>query len=169
MFIKNQLTENVKLLQKAAILREGEFGAEILLLKRSPDSFSRPSCWDLPGGNSEWPDQNQTSSADLHLGDIKREIFEETSLVIDTNTLNLDKLAHFSTYFDQEKQIFSIICGWLINYDETNQNEIKISDEHQEQAWVKEVDLVNYDFGGVKGAFVLDIIKQAFIKFKNYS
>jgi len=169
MFIKNQLTKNVKLLQKAVIMREGEFGLEALILKRSTNAFSRPSCWDLPGGNSEWPDQDQASSPNLHLGDLKREIFEETSLVVDANTLNLDKLMHFSTYFDSDKQIFTIICGWLINYDSTNRSEIKISDEHQEKAWVKEADLINYDFGGAKGSFILDIIKQAFVKFKNYS
>jgi hypothetical protein len=63
-------------------------------------------------------------------------------------------LVHFSTYFDSDKQIFTVICGWLINYDATNRSEIKISDEHQQQAWVKEADLINYDFGGAKGSFI---------------
>lgn len=169
MFIKNQLTENVKLLQKAVIIRSGEFVKEALILKRSAEAISRPSCWDLPGGNSEWPNQNQVSAANLHLSDLKREIFEETALTIHIDNLNIDKLVHFSTYFESEKQIFTVINGWLVDYANTDQNEIKISSEHQDYLWVSETDLTNYDFGGVKGSFVLDIIKQAFIKFKNYS
>jgi 8-oxo-dGTP pyrophosphatase MutT (NUDIX family) len=165
MFIKNQLTENVKLLQKAVIIRKGEFGKEVLILKRSVDSISRPNCWDLPGGNSEWPEANQSSAANLHLIDLKREVFEETSLIIKLDDLTLANLVHFSTYFDSEKQIFTVIGGWLIDYLNTDQKEIRISSEHQEYIWVSEADLSNYDFGGVKGAFVLDIIKQAFAKF----
>lgn len=169
MFHKHQLTNNVKLLQKAAIIRSQNSDLEVLLLKRSANAQSRSNCWDLPGGNSEWPDQNQISSANLHLGDIKREIFEETGLDVNKDILVLNNLIHFSTYFDSDRKMFTVICGWLIDYFNTDQNTIKISSEHQEQAWVSETDLVNYDFGGVKGAFVLDIIKQAFIKFKNYS
>lgn len=164
MFHKHQLTDNVKLLQKAAIIRQQE-SLEVLLLKRSADAKSRPNCWDLPGGNSEWPEVSQLSAANLHMDDLKREIFEETGLDAQKDVLVLNNLTHFSTYFDSDKQIFTIICGWLVNYDATNQNEIKISDEHQEYMWVKEEDLNAYDFGGVKGTFILDIIKQAFAKY----
>jgi 8-oxo-dGTP pyrophosphatase MutT (NUDIX family) len=169
MFIKNQLTENVKLLQKAAIIREGEFGAEVLLLKRSADSFSRPNCWDLPGGNSEWPTAEQASAADLHLSDISREILEETALQVSENIFGLSKLTHLSTYFDNQRQIFTIIFGWVIDFSLTNQAAIQISNEHQKYVWVTQDNLLNYDFGGDKGAFVLDIIINAFTKFRDYS
>lgn len=161
---KHQLTDNVKLLQKAAIIRQQD-SLEVLLLKRSADAKSRPNCWDLPGGNSEWPEMNQFSVANLHLNDLKREISEETSLNVNEKILILDNLAHFSTYFDSDKQVFTIICGWLIKHSSTDQNMVEISDEHQEYAWVKEVDLPSYDFGGVKGTFILDIIKRAFAKY----
>ena len=164
MFIKHQLTENVKLLQKAVIIRSRDIGREVLILKRSSESVSRPSCWDLPGGNSEWPAENQMSSANLHLTDLQREILEETALTVDINDLSLDKLVHFSTYFESEKQIFTMIAGWLIDYATTDQNEVRISNEHQEYAWVSEADLPNYDFGGAKGSFILDIIQNSFAK-----
>lgn len=161
---QHQLTDRVKLLQKAAIIRQQD-SLEVLLLKRSSDAQSRPNCWDLPGGNSEWPEINQLSAADLHLNDLKREIFEETGLEINKEFLILNNLTHFSTYFDSDKQIFTIICGWLIKNLSHEQNMIKVSNEHQEYAWVSENDLENYDFGGVKGTFILDIIKQAFAKY----
>lgn len=164
MFPKHQLTDRVKLLQKAAIIRQQD-SLEVLLLKRSADAKSRPNCWDLPGGNSEWPQVDQVSIANLHLDDLKREIAEETGLDVHPDILVLDNLTHFSTYFDSDKQMFTVICGWLIDYFSTSQKEIKISNEHQEYAWVKEADLNNYDFGGAKGTFVLDIIKQAFAKY----
>jgi len=165
MFHQHQLTDNVKLLQKAAIIRQQDSHLEVLLLKRSLDAKSRPGCWDLPGGNSEWPAAEQLSVANLHLDDLKREVFEETGLKVNEENLTLGNLTHFSTYFDNDRQIFSIICGWVIDYLSTSQNEIKISDEHQEYAWVKENDLASYDFGGVKGIFILDIIRQAFTKY----
>lgn len=161
---KHQLTDNVKLLQKAAIIRQQD-SLEVLLLKRSADAKSRPNCWDLPGGNSEWPEADQSSVANLHVDDLKREILEETNLSVSGETLTLDSLTHFSTYFDSDKQVFTIICGWLIKHLSTDQNIIKISDEHQEYVWVKEADLNDYDFGGVKGVFILDIIKKAFVKY----
>ncbi|MBU1033500.1 NUDIX domain-containing protein [Patescibacteria group bacterium] len=161
---KHQLTENVKLLQKAAIIRQLNSNPEVLLLKRSSDSKSRPNCWDLPGGNSEWPDTIQSSKANLHLNDITREITEETGLVVAEKSFSLDKLSHLSTYFDVNKQVYTMICGWLVDFLSTDQKEIQTSDEHQEYAWVSEAELSNYDFGGESGTFVLDIIKKSFAK-----
>ncbi len=168
MAAKQQLTDNVKLLQKAAIIRQGEFSSEVLLLQRNSSSISRPNCWDLPGGNSEWPALQQTSAANLHLADISREIFEETALEVSENIFDLSKLTHFSTYFDSQQQIFTIICGWGIDFSLTNQAAIQISSEHQKYAWVTQTNLANYDFGGDRGAFVLDIATNAFAKFKDH-
>ncbi|AKM81134.1 MAG: hypothetical protein UT13_C0001G0173 [Candidatus Pacebacteria bacterium GW2011_GWF2_38_9] len=161
---KHQLTENVKLLQKAAIIRQGESFAEVLLLKRNISSLSRPNCWDLPGGNSEWPAVDQNSAANLHLNDITREITEETGLVVDEKSFSLDKLSHLSTYFDVDKQVYTMICGWFVDFSATDQKEIQTSDEHQEYTWVSEAELSNYDFGGESGAFLLDTIRKSFAK-----
>lgn len=164
MFPKHQLTENVKLLQKAAIIRQSDSGLEVLLLQRSENALSRPNCWDLPGGNSEWPEQSQISAANLHVRDIKREIQEETALEVPESAFDLNKLVHFSTYFDSEKQVFTVICGWLVIFSSPNQTEIQISSEHQNYIWASPANLANYDFGGDSGSFVLDTIQKSFAK-----
>lgn len=165
MSLKHQLTTQVKLLQKAAIIRTQEGEVQVLLLKRSPDALSRPNCWDLPGGNSEWPATDQLSAADLHLADLAREVEEETALQVVPSAFQLDQLTHFSTFFDADKQIFTIIAGWAIDFAKTDQNEIQISSEHQDFAWVRASEFEQYDFGGDKGFFVVDIVKNAFSKF----
>ncbi len=162
--MQHQLTENVKILQKVAILRHNGETPEILLLQRSVNALSRPSSWDLPGGNSEWPSAEQLSATNLHLDDISREITEETGLDVIQSNFPLDQLVHFSTYFDSEKQIYTIICGWVLDFSSTSQTEIVISDEHQNYAWVSIDGLSNYDFGGEKGEFVLEIARAAFLK-----
>ena len=144
MSIKSQLTENVKILQKAVVIRNSDSVPEVLLLKRSADTISRPSCWDLPGGNSEWP-KEQASFANLHLQDIKREIFEETSLVVASALFQLD------------------------NFALTNRADIQISHEHQQYLWIKEQDIANYDVGGQKGVFISDMVQKAFAKFNHCS
>jgi 8-oxo-dGTP pyrophosphatase MutT (NUDIX family) len=166
MFLPHQLTSNVKLLQKAAIIRHQDGEAQVLLLKRSQDALSRPNCWDLPGGNSEWPAEDQGSAANLHLADLAREVQEETALQIEQSDLTLTKLTHFSTFFDADKQMFTVIAGWMIDFAKTAQNQIQISTEHQDFAWVSAADLVQYDFGGEKGRFVVNIIQQAFAKYQ---
>ena len=161
-FYKHQLTENVKLLQKAAIIRNNNGQREVLILQRTADSTSRPNCWDLPGGNSNWPKDLDSSAANLHQADITREIEEETSLKTDPKNFTLDNLAHFSTYFEQSKQIFTVICGWKLAASATDGAEVQLSDEHQAFEWVTAEDLSNYDFGGDKGKFVVDTILKSF-------
>jgi 8-oxo-dGTP pyrophosphatase MutT (NUDIX family) len=155
------LTEKVKLLQKVALLHEGK----VLLLKRSAQEYSRPSCWDLPGGNSEWPTEITTSTVDLHKADIVREIFEETKLQTDPNNFSEKNLIFFRTFFQADKQIFSVICGWVLTA--TNQvtafspDQVILSDEHTEFAWVPLADLGQYDMGAT-GTFITTIIENAF-------
>lgn len=162
---KHQLTDQVKLLQKAAIVRQNNSNLEVLLLQRSNDAKSRPGAWDLPGGNSEWPKANQASAANLHLTDLSREIHEETGLVVAEGAFTLKLPVHFSTYFDSQKQIYTVICGWLLDLTATDQAAIKISAEHQAYVWAAGIDLPNYDFGGESGTFVLDIIQKALLDF----
>lgn len=165
MSLKHQLTDQVKLLQKVAIIRLNQGELEVLLLKRSADALSRPNCWDLPGGNSEWP--ASSSRADLHLNDLVRELSEETALQVLPAVFAKQLPTYFSTYFDSEKQVFTVICGWLLDFDSTDQTEIQLSAEHQAYAWVKAQALADYDFGGSQGAFVLEIIQKSLIAYKN--
>ncbi len=190
----HQLTKNVKFLQKATIIVNGQ----VLILRRTLNSKSRLGCWDLPGGNCEWPVKNQTSTANLHLQDIAREVKEETGLIVSVSAFIFDQLVYLSSYFDSSKQIYTVITGWRItanmlqksvlqkkqqnsaekNSSQTVSNQsslkqsqttlinslppIQLSSEHTEYAWIKPTDLTNYDFGGEKGSFLVDIIERGF-------
>lgn len=165
MTLAHQLTDQVKLLQKIALIRRIDNQSQVLLLKRSQQSISRPGAWDLPGGNSEWP-TTTTSAANLHLADVLREVREETGLVLPETVLDLSHLTHFSSYFDADKQVFTIIVGWcavLANSTPESTNP-QLSSEHEAYAWVALSDLESYDFGGVRGSFVVDMIRQAFTR-----
>ena len=159
--LQHQLTDRVKFLHKVAITRLAGANQEVLLLQRSSQALSRPGAWDLPGGNSEWPAAEQGSAADLHQADIVREIKEETALTAPANLLTLDHLIYFSSYYDADKQIYTIICGWHLSWSDTDQRDIQISAEHQQLAWVKLDQLDNYDFAGDKGQFVKSIAQRA--------
>ncbi len=74
---EHQLTTNVKFLHKVAIIRELDGEKQVLILQRDSNSFSRPDCWDLPGGNAEWPIEGQVSTADLHQADTAREVLKK--------------------------------------------------------------------------------------------
>lgn len=166
MSLLHQLTDQVKLLQKVAVIRTNQTDLEVLLLQRSSDASSRPNCWDLPGGNSEWPNSS-SSRANLHLDDLVRELSEETTLQVSSTHFENHLPVYFSTYFDGDKQIFTVICGWLLDFASTNQAEIQISSEHQAYAWINVQALNNYDFGGEKGAFILEIIQKSLLAYKN--
>lgn len=164
MHIPHQLTERVKLLQKIAIIRQQHDQPEVLLLQRSQTAKSRPGAWDLPGGNSEWPQQNQVSASNLHLQDVVRELQEETGIQLDPGKLDLSKTTHLSTYFAADQQIYTIIVGWMAALTDTDQAMIRLSAEHQQYAWVSRAQLVDYDFGGPAGSFVQEMAAQAFVK-----
>jgi 8-oxo-dGTP pyrophosphatase MutT (NUDIX family) len=153
----HQLTENVKLLQKVVLRHNGQ----ILILKREANSYSRPECWDLPGGNSEWPVDGQSGHGQ-YARDATREVREETGVTVPTTAFIPDNLIWFNTYFDADKQVFSIICGWIVDLPATDARpEVSISHEHTAYAWVTEAELSQYDFGGTKGEFVAETVRAA--------
>lgn len=160
--LAHQLTRQVKLLHKAVIINQDQ----VLILKRVAEVKSRPNCWDLPGGNSEWPASNTVSQFNLHQLDIKREIQEETGFLADQRIFDLPHLIYFSTFFDQTAEVYSIICGWRVLASEienfkANQVQIQIK-EHSQYSWVNQANLSNYDFGQAKGKFLIEIINHAF-------
>lgn len=176
-YFSHQLTPNVKFLQKAGVI----INNRVLILRRALDAKSRPGCWDLPGGNCEWPAKNQVSTANLHLQDIAREVEEEIGLRVPASAFAFSQLVHLSSYFDSSKQIYTIITGWKVatnmlqkkqqNFVEKTHSQtasakslppIQLSSEHTEHAWIKLTDLANYDFGGEKGSFLVDIIERSF-------
>lgn len=152
--LNHRLTENVKLLQKVALFYDGK----VLLLKRSQTDQSRPGCWDLPGGNSEWPETNQTLTG-LHIDDAIREVQEETSITLQISNFKLQNLSFLETHFDSEKQVYAVIFGWKLELDYLPS--IVVSDEHTEYVWADVSQLDSYDFGtfGTNGHWIKDVIR----------
>lgn len=151
--ISHQLTENVKVLQKAVLIHGGKF----LILKRSDDATSRPGKWDLPGGNMEWPEV-QKDQTNLHEDEIIREIVEETGIIVNDFAL---ESTYLSSYYQADKEILTLILGWSVQLFQ--QPEVKISAEHTEYAWIRAEELNSYDFGfaGEKDGFIRKIIEKS--------
>ena len=163
--IPHQLTNNVKLLQKV-VLWQGE---KFLILQRSDFAPTRPNCWDLPGGNVEWP----ASSVDVqgsHLVELAREVKEETGLVInvDDRQNNVDqqklKSCFVGSYYESKGQIYTIIIGWQYRLPESTElPNVKLSSEHQNFAWIQPEDFDQYEFGfaGEKGGFIREMVRSS--------
>jgi len=173
--MNHQLTNQVKLLQKALLVCDEEF----LILKRSADSLTRPNNWDLPGGNSEWPVDatpiqsaavtlspskgrqalDDTNYINLHQADLIREIKEETGVVVNSNQIGYQPI-YFGTYFENQKQVYSIIVGWKVSLPA--KPIIKISSEHREFQWIKPSEFDHFEFGfaGKKSGFIRQIVNN---------
>lgn len=151
----NQLTNQTKLLQKAVLIVGGEF----LILKRSPQSQTRPNQWDLPGGNSEWP-KTANDVQDGHIGDLIREIEEETGVLVSPDKIT--QPVYFGTYFEGFKQLYTVIVGWQIELPA--KPAVKISSEHTEYQWIEPTKFDNFDFGfaGSSDGFIRRIVFNAF-------
>lgn len=148
----HQLTTNVKLLQKVALVHEGK----VLLLKRGDDAPSRPSCWDLPGGNSEWPKAHQVGLGQLRK-DAIREVKEETTLQLSEVDFTVDRVVFLDTFFDGKT--YAMMVGWSIRL--ASAQKIELSQEHTDFFWAAKEDVSSYDFGLNKGEWVRDIATKA--------
>ena len=153
----HQLTQNTKLLQKAILLTDNQ----VLLLKRSQTSQTRPGKWDLPGGNSEWPNalDNITNPHEL---DLLREIKEETNLKVGSYWQERHQPLYFTTYFESKKQVFSVIVIWLIPVQEEVKSLVSLSHEHEDFQWAELNRLSEFDFGfaGEPGGFIYEAFKR---------
>ncbi len=161
--VPHQLTSHTKLLHKVAIVQHGQ----VLLLQRSSDAKSRPGCWDLPGGNSEWPIHVQKPTANLHQLDISREIVEETGLIVPSDHFQLSTLILFRSFFEPQAQIYTMICGWQVKAESVSSlaalqpDDVVCSHEHQGYTWSDRNGLTTFDFGGERGEFVRSIAELA--------
>ncbi len=154
--VRHQLTEEVKLLQKVVIVH----GGKVLILKRSAESSSRPNKWDLPGGNAEWPDALQDIH-NPHCADVTREVFEETGIAFDSQ-----KLSYISveSHFDAQKQVYTVIVGFSLQLpQDVQEQDVLLSDEHTDFAWVTKGQLADFDFGfaGAPDGFIFQMITKA--------
>lgn len=118
-------TDDIEFLQKAVVFHPKKKGV-FLALKRSADSFTFPSRWDLPGGNVLY--------GELHDESLRKEIDEEASL-------RVGKLspAQVVTTYDREKKIYVIFNGF---YCQAKSDVVKISDEHSEFRWVTKEEFI---------------------------
>lgn len=154
--MRHQLTEEVKLLQKVVIVH----GEKVLILKRSSESTSRPNKWDLPGGNAEWP----SALKDIHnphYADVTREVFEETGIACEAQELNIISV---ESHFDAENQIYTVILGFSVQLpSDMQENDVLLSDEHTDFAWVTKGQLSDFDFGfaGAPDGFIFQMITKA--------
>jgi len=159
------LTPQVKLLHKVVLF---DTTGSVLLLRRSDTSQSRPSKWDLPGGNAEWPDISIQDSSEnimqsLHSSDILREIQEETGLTLPVTAL--DDPCFFQTFFDQEKRVYSIVVGWCASVEAAKETvTLVLSLEHSEFRWATKSEINTFDFGFAGGdyGFISQIIANAY-------
>lgn len=152
----HQLTPNVKLLQKVVLQHRGR----VLLLKRDAASFSRPLVWDFPGGNSEWPSEIVEPTANLHQRDAAREVFEETGIHVNPAEFKQDALVYLETFFSPDRQIFTVLLGWRIKLlDDFEPEQVRLSEEHVEFAWLPLKEALDQDFGGSRGEFLRRILQ----------
>ncbi|MBU0974400.1 NUDIX domain-containing protein [Patescibacteria group bacterium] len=156
----HQLTDDVKLLQKVVLIH----GDKLLILQREENSPSRPLAWDLPGGNAQYPETLEDKE-NTHQKDAVREVFEETGIELLEDQFLTENLADFRTYFEAQKQVFSVIVGWKINLeDDFDEKSILISREHINYRWISFEEINNYNFGDFKGEFIKTIIKKSLSK-----
>jgi len=111
-------SDDMKFLQKAIVWHETE--RKFLALKRPESAFSRPECWDLPGGNVLY---GQT-----HIDSLNEEIKEETTLEVE----NIKPLK-VTTNYDKEKEVYFLFIGYECK---AKAGEIKLSEEHVDYKWL---------------------------------
>ena len=156
----HQLTEQVKLLQKAVLVHRGT----VLLLQRDENSATRPQKWDLPGGNSEWPTEVEDKEG-LHQEDIAREIKEETGITIASEHFKHSTMVSFNT--TQIDQPYTILTGWVVEMPhDFDVSSVELSTEHTVFEWVPFDEAREYDFDFAK-SFIVPMIRTVQDRFSN--
>lgn len=132
---------NVKLLQKAAVTDEE---GNILILTRSPESFSRPNMPDLVGGSFNAEDLETKENP--HLAGIKREI-EGVKIVYASSGVKQTQTAG---------EILVFAAGYKATVKGVKPK-VTLSNEHSVYRWVSKEEALVLDFnpdGGLHHAIV---------------
>lgn len=118
---------------------------KILILQRHKNEDVYPNIWELPSGKREPLEPSEES--------LIREIKEETGL-------DIKIIFPFSVFDYQIEKPNEIRDSTQINFlvTPTNDEEVKISDEHQAFAWIKPEEIDHY---GLTGA-TKNVIRKAF-------
>ena len=109
--------------QKALIMD----GDRILIVRRSPESFKYPDCWDLPGGR-------------LQIGEnpahgLKREVMEETGLRIEVG----------KPLFTFHEVVNNIPLFFVVYQCEMVSGEIRLSANRTEFKWATRYEILEYE------------------------
>ncbi len=143
-----KLLNNVKFLQKCIIVDDQ---GRILALRRAPGDIRRPNCWDLPGGNYKKGETVEDC--------IKREVREETSLVLHTM-----HPVHIASNMGTAYKDINVIA---ICYSATGwTGEVTLSSEHVESRWVTPDEFMRLDTGD-DGGFLKDSVEAYLTYSKN--
>lgn len=97
---------------------------QVLLLKRGPTAPYNPNNYCFPGGTVEENESLEDAAS--------RELYEETGIVIDNNSLEKMVIVYPSGY---KKIIF------VAQVDNTN---VRLNYEHTDYTWTDSIDSVNY-------------------------
>lgn len=109
---------------------------QYLLIKRS-NKVIYPNCWELPGGKFK--------SLELFSDLLKREVFEETALVIQLT----NEIIHFSSFIEREVSPIGSTYVNIISEAKIIAGKLRLSDEHVDFGWFTSeqmfsLDLVSY-------------------------
>lgn len=118
---------------------------KVLVVQRSADEDAFPNLWEIPSGKREQFESSKSS--------VVREVKEETGLDVEP----IMPVDVFEFKVEKENEIrdstqISFLCTL------TNEIEVKLSEEHQNFAWISESEIGNYELSDeTKG-----VIKKAF-------
>ncbi|MFO0703128.1 MAG: NUDIX domain-containing protein [Patescibacteria group bacterium] len=136
-------TEDVKFLQKVVVFHPKKKDL-FLAMKRPETAKSRPSCWDLPGGNVTYGERHDVS--------LRREIVEETSLEVSEMTP-----VHVITNYDEINKIYYLFIGYKA---QAISEEIHLSREHTEYKWVDQKEFLELKSADYLQDHVMKVFEQ---------
>lgn len=99
---------------------------EYLLVQRSKDDDFLAGAWEFPGGNIE--------DGEVIIEALKREIFEEIGVTIDTKKAKL--VNYYDKIKEKDRKYHYIELDFLIK-TRTKNLKIKLSNEHDNYCWAK--------------------------------
>lgn len=130
-----------KILVAGIIKHEGK----VLLIQRSADEEVFPNLWEIPSGKRE----QFESSKDALIREIKEEVGLDVEPLIPVDV--------FEFRVEKENEVrdstqISFLCKLI------DEQEVKLSDEHQNFAWITEKEISTFDLSKETNA----VIKKAF-------
>lgn len=120
--------------------------SRMLLLRRSNVCRHFVGCWEWPGGKLDAGEDFESA--------VKRETKEETSLEVEiTGVAGV-------THFEAPAAHFVLLCMEV----RLAGGELKLSEEHDEYAWVAPGDFPKFPFTGQVGEFMLEYARRKGVK-----